>query len=64
MIGSPCKNCKDRTIPKQCEKTCQKWKEYKESLAKENNDIKMQKTLNKRINESIWRNFNKQENII
>lgn len=29
MIINPCFNCKNRTKPKYCEKTCKIWAEYK-----------------------------------
>lgn len=44
----PCKNCKDRKIPKTCETTCKKWIEYRKEYEKTKEIIRQQKIL-KRI---------------
>ena len=38
-LSAPCQNCPNRTKPKTCEQTCEKWAEYKkqkDSLDQEN----------------------------
>ena len=54
----PCKDCKERTIPKTCEHSCKKWAEYKKELDNRKSKIKFAKDLEKAINRQIWRNSN------
>lgn len=52
----PCKGCLNRTIPKTCERNCEKWAKYKKELDAEKAQIKYAKDLEKAINRQIWRN--------
>lgn len=40
MVRPPCKECTERTCPKHCELTCEKWIKYKEKKDKEDETIK------------------------
>jgi len=55
MIVPPCKGCKERTIPKTCEKTCPKWQEFRKQkkIEKANRDLSWY--IEKRIDDNIWR---------
>ena len=56
MVQSPCKNCPNRTIPKDCEKECLMWNIFQIEKEKEKKLIREKKSLEKRIDQSIWRN--------
>ena len=55
MVQSPCKNCRIRTIPKDCEKNCLLWQVYLIEKEKEKKVVKEQKELEKRLDQSKWR---------
>lgn len=52
----PCKECSNRTIPKTCEASCEKWIKYKKEQQLEKSQIKYFKDLERAINRQIWRN--------
>lgn len=52
----PCKDCPYRTIPKTCEKDCERWEIYKKELEREKTIIQSAKMLEKAVNRQIWRN--------
>lgn len=54
MVSSPCLNCKNRTIPKDCEGTCELWKNFKVEKEKERKLILESKQLKYRIEQSIY----------
>ena len=56
ICKAPFKGCLDMSIPKTCEKTCEKWSKYKKELENEKAQIKYAKDLEKAINRQIWRN--------
>lgn len=56
MVDSPCKYCKHRAIPKNCETECKLWQDYLIEKKKENNKIMMQKRTERRIADNLWRN--------
>lgn len=43
MGKSPCFNCQDRAIPKNCEKDCVRWAQYRTALKKQRNIEKFNK---------------------
>lgn len=43
MLKPPCQGCPDRTCPKHCELTCEKWISYRAKKDKENETIKKNK---------------------
>lgn len=45
MLIPPCKGCPNRTFPKHCEKTCEKWIEYRTKKDEENETIKKNKRV-------------------
>lgn len=45
MIEAPCKDCKDRKIPKTCEKTCDKWNKYRAELDVARDKIQKERLL-------------------
>ena len=54
MVSSPCLNCKNRTIPKDCESTCELWQKFKVEKEKERKLILESKQLKYRIEQSIY----------
>lgn len=58
MVQSPCQNCRIRTIPKDCEKDCLLWQVFQIEKEKEKKLVREQKALDRRIDQSIWRNQN------
>lgn len=54
-MEAPCKDCKERLIPKTCEKTCEKWKYYEKEKIKENKIVEQNKKLHQRLTDAIWR---------
>lgn len=63
MVNSPCLNCKNRTVPKDCEATCELWQKFKVEKEKERKIIFESKDLKFRIDRSIYcekkRRYNK-----
>lgn len=51
MIDCPCRNCTERTAYKNCEKTCQRWVEYKIELERVKKLIKFEKSTRR----FLWR---------
>lgn len=47
MFNPPCKNCKNRKIPKTCETTCELWQTYYQKKQKEQEIIKTNKKMHK-----------------
>lgn len=45
MIIAPCRDCQERKIPKTCEKTCQKWINFKKELEQEKEKINNEKYI-------------------
>lgn len=50
---SPCKDCKDRTIPKYCERTCDKWIKYKSKHTKTKEAIRQER----KIKDMLWKHY-------
>lgn len=55
MAPSPCKNCNQRTIPKTCESTCEKWQQYANQKKKEKESITKHKEIERYINHCLWK---------
>ena len=49
-MEAPCKDCKDRTIPKHCELRCERWKKYREEYEKQKKRIDDFKNIKYEIN--------------
>lgn len=45
MIKPPCRDCLERTCPKYCELTCEKWISYRTNKDKENETIRKNKRI-------------------
>ena len=58
MIEAPCKDCKNREIPKTCEKNCEMWHKYRKELEKEREVIFNEKNLAYEIKASQKRRQN------
>lgn len=43
MIRPPCRDCSERTCPKDCEKTCERWISYRAKKDKEDETIRKNK---------------------
>lgn len=53
MINSPCKDCVNRTKPKTCDLTCEKWIKYKAEHEKEKERMFNERCLANRVNSAI-----------
>lgn len=58
MVQSPCQNCPNRTIPKDCENECLMWNIFQIEKEKEKKIVREQKALEKRLDQCIWRGRN------
>lgn len=58
---APCKDCPDRIVTKEdgkvCERSCQKYKEFRVQYRLEMQQINEKKQVERMISNSIWRNI-------
>ena len=53
-INSPCLNCENRTTPKLCEVTCEKWQNYMKEKKECEKLLREKKQFERRMGEALW----------